>query len=204
MPQEDITQTTPSMVTPVQDSSKRSSRCRPSANEPCSLPGPRLKVAWPTEAGARWITEHEDDPEEESPQSNDETTEESLQSNDETAEKFAKLHDAEAGASAVMAELKTHTDKYTAEDVKQALERSQEGDQSIKAHLTKVTFTVTARQALVEDEPSENDSQNAREVIAGAREQMDISLKLSTREERAWSPESMASRHAAPERHCYS
>ena len=45
----------------------------------------------------------------------------------ETAEKFAKLHDAEAEGSAVMAELKTHTDKYSAKDVKQALERSQEG-----------------------------------------------------------------------------
>ena len=47
----------------------------------------------------------------------------------------------------------------------------------IQANLTKVTSTVTARQALVEDEPDENDSQNAREVIAGAREQVDISLK---------------------------
>ena len=33
-------------------------------------------------------------------------------------------YDAEAEGSAVMAELKTHTDKYSAEDVKQALERS--------------------------------------------------------------------------------
>ena len=53
--------------------------------------------------------------------------EESPQSDDETAEKFAKLHDAEAEGLTVMAELKTHTDKYSAEDVKQALERSQEG-----------------------------------------------------------------------------
>ena len=37
-----------------------------------------------------------------------------------------KLHDAEAEGSAVVAELKTQTDKYSAEDVKQALERSQE------------------------------------------------------------------------------
>ena len=44
-----------------------------------------------------------------------------------------------------MAELKTHTDKYSAEDVKQALERSQAGDQLIQAHLTKVTSTVTSR-----------------------------------------------------------
>ena len=43
-----------------------------------------------------------------------------------TRPRFAKLHDAEAEGSAVMAELKTHTDKYSAEDVKQALERSQE------------------------------------------------------------------------------
>ena len=87
----------------------------------------RPNVGRPAEAGARWITEYEDDPAEESPQSNDETAEESPQSDDETAEKFAKLHDAEAEGSAVMAELKTHTDKYSAEDVKQALERSQEG-----------------------------------------------------------------------------
>ena len=49
------------------------------------------------------------------------------QSNDETVEKFAKLHDAEAEESAVIAELKTHTNKYSEVDVKQALERSQEG-----------------------------------------------------------------------------
>ena len=36
---------------------------------------------------------------------------------------------------------------------------------------------MTARQALVEGEPGENESQNAREVVAGAREQMDTSLK---------------------------
>ena len=87
-----------------------------SADEPCSPRGPRHKVGWPTEAEASWIIKHEHDPEEESPQSND-----------ETAEKFAKLHDAQAEGSTVMAELKTHTDKYSAEDVKQAQERSQEG-----------------------------------------------------------------------------
>ena len=48
-----------------------------SADEPCSPPGPRPKVGWPTEAKARWISKREDDPEEESPQSNDETAEES-------------------------------------------------------------------------------------------------------------------------------
>ena len=48
----------------------------------------------------------------------------------------------------------------------------------IQAHLTKVTSTLTARQALVEDEPEEDDIQNAREVIAGAQEQMDITSKL--------------------------
>ena len=58
-------------------------------------PGPIPKVGRPSEAEARWIAEHDDDPEEESPQSDD-----------ETAEKFAKLHDAEAEGSAVMAELK--------------------------------------------------------------------------------------------------
>ena len=42
----------------------------------------------------------------------------------------------------------------------------------IQAHLTKVTSTVTARQALVKDEPEEDDIQNAQEVIEGA------SLKL--------------------------
>ena len=51
------------------------------------------------------------------------------------------------------------------------------GDQLIQGHLTKVTLTVTARQALVEDELDENDSRNVREVIAGAREQVDKSLK---------------------------
>ena len=64
MPQEDITQITPSMVTPVKDSSRRSSRCR--RDEPCSPPGPRPKVGWPTEAEVRWIIKREDDPEEES------------------------------------------------------------------------------------------------------------------------------------------
>ena len=48
----------------------------------------------------------------------------------------------------------------------------------IQAHLTKVTSTVTARQALVKDEPEEDDIQNARKVIAGAREQMGKSLKV--------------------------
>ena len=91
------------------------------------FPRQRPNVSRLAEAGARWITEHEDDFEEESPQSNDETAEVSPQSDDETAEKFAKLHDAEAEGSAVMAELKTHSDKCSAEDVKQALERSQEG-----------------------------------------------------------------------------
>ena len=52
------------------------------------------------------------------------------------------------------------------------------GDQLIQVHLTKVTSTVTARQALVEDEPEDDVIQNAREVIAGAREQMDTSSKL--------------------------
>ena len=41
-----------------------------------------------------------------------------------------------------------------------------------------VASTVTARQALVEYKLEEDDIQNAREVIAGAREQMDTSLKL--------------------------
>ena len=114
--QEDITQTTPSMVAPEKDSNRRSSRSRRVQMNRAVLPQPRPNVGRPAEARARWITEHDDDPEKESPQSND-----------ETAEKFAKLHDAEAEGSAVMAELKTHTDKYSAEDVKQALERSQEG-----------------------------------------------------------------------------
>ena len=35
-----------------------------------------LSVVWPTETEASWITEHTDDPEEESPQSDDETAEE--------------------------------------------------------------------------------------------------------------------------------
>ena len=42
-----------------------------------------------------------------------------------------------------------------------------EGDQWQQAHLTKTTSTTTAR---VEDEPDEDGIQNAREVIAGARE----------------------------------
>ena len=120
-------------------------------------PRQRPSVGRPAEAGARWITEHEDDPEEESPQSDD-----------ETAEKFAKLHDAEAEGSAVLADLKTHRqvqcggrDASTGEVAG--------GDQLIQAHLTKVTYTVTARQALVEGEPEEDDIQNAQEVIAAAR-----------------------------------
>ena len=100
MPQEDITQTTPSMVTPVKDSCRRSSRSR--RDEPCSPLRQRPYVGRSAEADARWIIQREDDPEEESPQPNDETA----QSNDETAEK----------GSAVMAELKTLTDKCSAED----------------------------------------------------------------------------------------
>ena len=148
-----------------------------SADEPCSPTGPRLKVGWPTEAGARWITEHEDDPEEESPQSNDETAEESPQSNDEIAENFAKLHDAEAEGSTG---INSHG---PAEDTHRQVqcgggEASTGEVAGIHAHLTKVTSTVKDRQAPVEDEPDENDSQDAREVIAGGREQVDTSLKL--------------------------
>ena len=84
MPQEDITQTTPSMVAPAKLEKQTS------ADEPCSPPGPRPNVGRPAEAGARWITERKDDPEEEGPQSNDETAEKSPQSDDETAEQFAK------------------------------------------------------------------------------------------------------------------
>ena len=50
-----------------------------------------------------------------------------------------------------------------------------EGDQRQQAHLTKTTSTATV---LVEDEPDEDGIQNAREVIAGAREQIDIISKL--------------------------
>ena len=90
-------------------------------------PRQRPNVRRPAEARARCITEHDGDPEKESPQSNDETAEESLQSDDETAEMFAKLHARMLRDQAVMAELKTHTNKHSTEDVKQALERSQEG-----------------------------------------------------------------------------
>ena len=41
--------------------------------------------------------------------------------------------------------------------------------------MTKTTSTTTA---LFEDEPDEDGIQNAREVIAGAREQIDITLKM--------------------------
>ena len=74
----------------------------------------RPSVGRPAEAEARWIIKCEDDRGGEP------------QFDDETAEKLVKLHDAAAEGSAVMAELKTHTDLYSAEDVKQALERSQE------------------------------------------------------------------------------
>ena len=68
MPHEDITQTTPSMVTPVTDSLEQAKlEMQTSADEPCSPPGPRPKAGWPTEAEARWIIKREDDPEEESP-----------------------------------------------------------------------------------------------------------------------------------------
>ena len=43
-----------------------------------------------------------------------------------------------------------------------------EGDQWQQAHSMKATCTTTA---LVEDEPGEDGIQNAREVVAGAREQ---------------------------------
>ena len=78
--------------------------------------------------------------------------------------------------------------------------------------MTKVTYTT---RALVEDE-SEDGKQNAREVIAGAQEQMDttssfVEAKMKTAAEphvkrELESPASKArpGRHAAPERHCYS
>ena len=61
-----------------------------------------------------------------------------------------------------MAKLKARTNKCSTEVVTQAQKWSQNGDQCFQAHLTKVTSIVTGRQALVEDEPDENDSQNAR------------------------------------------
>ena len=97
------------------------------------FPRQRPNVGRPAEAEARWITEHKDDPEEESPQSND-----------ETAEKFAKLHDAEAGGSAVMADLKTHRQVQCGGREASTGEVAG-GDHLIQAHLTNVTSTVTAR-----------------------------------------------------------
>ena len=76
---------------------------------------------------------------------------------------------------AAMTKLKARTDKYNAEVVRQSQERSQNGDQRVQAHMTKVTSTTTA---LVEDEPDEEDVENAREVIAGAQEQLDITSSL--------------------------
>ena len=55
-----------------------------------------------------------------------------------------------------------------------ALEGSQK-DQWQQDHWTKATSTTTA---LVEDELGDDGNQNAREVIAGAREQIDITSKL--------------------------
>ena len=75
-----------------------------------------------------------------------------------------------------MAELKTHRQVQCAGREASTGEVAAK-NQLMQAHLTKVSSTVTARQALVEDEPCENDSQNAGEVIAGAREQVDTSLK---------------------------
>ena len=65
------------------------------------------------------------------------------------------------------AKLKARTDKCNAEHVKPAQEGSQKGISG--SRLTT---------ALVEDELDEDGISNAREVIAGAREQIDITSKL--------------------------
>ena len=73
------------------------------------------------------------------------------------------------------AKLKARTDKCNAELVEPAQGGVAEGDQWQQAHLTKTTSATTAP---VEDESDEDGIQNAREVIAGARGQMDINSKL--------------------------
>ena len=101
---------------------RRTSReMQTSADEPCSPPGPRPKVGWPTEAEARWIIKREDDPEEESPQSNDETAEES-RSLMTRPHRQVQFGGREASTGEVAG-----------------------GDQRTQARLTKVTSTVTAR-----------------------------------------------------------
>ena len=74
-----------------------------------------------------------------------------------------------------MTKLKARTDKYNAEVVKQSQEKSQDGDQRFQAHTTKVTSITTA---LVDEEFDGDGIQNAREVIAGAQEQLDITSSL--------------------------
>ena len=70
-----------------------------------------------------------------------------------------------AEVSAVMSKLKVRTDKCNTEVVTQAQKRSQNGDQRLQAHMTKVTYTT---RALVEDESDEDGFQSAREVLAEA------------------------------------
>ena len=77
-----------------------------------------------------------------------------------------------------MTKLKARTDKYNAEVVKQSQEMSQNEDQLFQAHMTKVMSTTTA---LVDEEFDGDGIQNAREVIAGAQEQLDISSSLLTK-----------------------
>ena len=70
---------------------------------------PSLSASWPAEAETRWITEHKDDPEEDSPQSDN-----------ETAEELGQFMTQKAEVSAVMAKLNARTDEYNTEVVTQA------------------------------------------------------------------------------------
>ena len=83
-----------------------------------------LNVVWLTESEASRITEHKDDPEEESTQSDEETVEKLRNT---FQQQFGKLYDAEGRAVSVKSQAEGRTDKCNAELVKPAQEGSQKG-----------------------------------------------------------------------------
>ena len=77
----------------MQEEAQEAGEC--GEGEPCShLKGQDLNVVcvWPTETEASWISEHKDDPEEESTQSAEETSEKLWNT---FQQQFGKLYDAE-------------------------------------------------------------------------------------------------------------
>ena len=78
-------------------------------------PKTSLNAGWPAEAETSWITEHKDDPEEDCGRN--------------CGRNWDSTVTQKAEVSAVMGKLKVRTDNCNVEAVKQAQERSQNGDQ---------------------------------------------------------------------------